>query len=437
MNYFQLLILLPITMLLSSCGEGELFGPKAPPLPGTRLNVLHYDLLKEKTLTKEEITIPPQTELTSWSTSDVGQFTGIPANIKLSNKLTFVKNINTQNNSNDNYSNVSGMPIAISNDVIYSYSNGVLSAYKIAFNKVMWSAKAIKGKAKDDIIGGAIAHTDDVVYLSSGERDFIAFNAHNGKELWRYTAPNVVRYIPTIYNGFIYLSSTDNTLLCLDLDGNLIWRYDAPIYSLITSRIYNPNIIYQDKIINITTAGDLIVLNRHDGTELFQVNLAITSVIGDGSLAKGPIASPILVGDYLYILTGESDLIKIDLANPQILWRQNFPSTISMWIADNVTYLITDSNQLMSVDNKNGQLIWVIDLNKELHKKDNTLFYGPVLAGDQLIMTAFEGDIFFLSAKDGKELSHFKNRNYTNQIPIIADEKAYFIGQNGIISVWK
>ncbi len=433
MNFYsKLLSKLMLLLLLTSCAEGEFFGPKKPPLPGKRLNVLHYDLLKDKTLTKEEIIIPAQKEIGTWEFSDIGQYTGLPSNIKLGKDLVFQYNMNV-----NNFKGTPGSCITIVEDIIYSYLNGTLSAYKISFKKTIWSVNAVVGKEKDDIIGGSITHSGDVIYLATGTRDLVAYNAYNGKELWRYTSPNVVRYMPLVYNGRIYLSSTDNTLSCLDLDGNLIWRYDAPIYSLITSRIYVPNVIYQDKIINFTTAGDLEVLSRHDGASFSEVGLATTSIIGDGSLAKGPIASPVLIGDYLYVLTGESDLIKIDLANPQILWRENFPGATSIWISDNATYLITEDNQLLAVDNNNGKMVWIVDLVKDLHKKDNTEFYGPILAGDQLIITAKEGDIFFLSPKDGHEISHFKNKAPTNQIPIIINEKAYFIGNNGTISVWQ
>ena len=130
-------------------------------------------------------------------------------------------------------------------------------------------------------------------------------------------------------------------------------------------------------------------------------------------------------------------MIKIDLANPQVLWRENYPGARSVWISQNATYLITDDNQLLAVDNINGEMVWITDLSKDLHKTNNTEFFGPVLAGDQLIITSTEGDIFFLSPMDGKEISHFKNHSSTNQMPIIVNEKAYFIGSNGVISVWQ
>ncbi len=282
-----------------------------------------------------------------------------------------------------------------------------------------------------------MTYVNGVIYLSSGSRDLIAFEADTGKELWRFEAHNVVRHIALVNENQIYVNSTDNTLSCLSLDGKLLWRYNGVIYSLITSRFYVPNVVHHDKLITITTAGDLVVLNKYDGQEITQVNLATTSVIGDGSLAKGPIASPELIGNHLYILTGESDFLKIDLENPQILWRQNFPAAKAFWIADNTAYLLSDNNQLLALDNSSGKIIWAIDLPKDPKAKKLVEFYGPVFAGDQLILTSANGEFFTFSPKDGKLITNYKNNFSTNQMPFIVNDKAYFIGTNGNISVWQ
>ena len=73
-------------LTLSSCAD-----KKEPPLPGTRLNVLHYDLLKEEAPVKVNIILPPQAPLFSWMTSDTGQFTGMPTNISLAKNLKRVQ----------------------------------------------------------------------------------------------------------------------------------------------------------------------------------------------------------------------------------------------------------------------------------------------------------------------------------------------------------
>ena len=429
--FIQILL---IISLLSSCADGELFGKKTPPLPGTRVNVLHYDLMKnENPNESKNISIPAQTVLSAWVCSDIGQFTELAENISLGNNLKLVNNFHPKNFNPSSLDSA----ILIVDNILYSYTKSTLAAYDLTKNRNLWSKEAVEGKERNDVLGGSMTYANGVIYLSSGSRDLIAFEADSGKELWRFKAPNVVRHIALINENKIYVNSTDNTLSCLSLDGKLLWRYDGAIYSLITSRFYSPNIVYQDKLITITTAGDLVVLNKHDGQEITQVNLATTSIIGDGSLAKGPIASPELINNHLYILTGENDFIKIDLENPQILWRQNFPSAKAFWVADSTAYLLSDNNQLLAVDNSNGKTIWAIDLPRKQKAKELVQFYGPVLAGDMLILTSYNGEFFTFSPKDGKLISSYKNNFSTNQMPFIVNDKAYFIGTNGSISVWQ
>ena len=423
-SFFNLTIMLAI---LSSC---SLFDKKDPPLPGKRMNVLHYDLLKEENLIKIAISLPKQETVTNWNISDIGQFTGLPTNIKLAKELKL-----TQELSPGSLKNASHMIVS---DILYSYSNSILSAYSISAKKTLWSEQTVTGDERNDIIDGSMAYKDGVIYLASGGRDLIALNAENGIELWRFKSPNVVRHIAFVHHDKqIYITSTDNKLSCLNLDGKLLWRYDAASYSLASSRLYVPSLAYEDKIVTTTTAGDLIILNHRDGEELTEVNLATSAIIGDGSLAKGPIASPVLDQHNLYILTGESDLLKIDLQNPAILWRQHFSGAKSFWIAKELTFLLTDDNQLLALENKNGKMIWIIDLPKNPKEKELIDFYGPILAGDQLLLTAANGEFFLFSPYDGKLIASYKNKFSVNQMPMIVNDKVYFISKQGNIAIWQ
>jgi len=421
-----------ILLIQVSCSEGDLFGPKKQPLPGQRLNVLHYDLMKENIPSRMDINIPTQENITAWNISDIGQYTGLPYNISLSDKL----DTKTQF-SLPNFNKSQGSAILIIEDIIYTYSYNILSAYDSKNKKTLWTKTVVAGNHKSDIISGSMTFHNNIIYLASGTPDLIALDATNGQELWRYTTANVVRYISLVQQDKLYLSGTDNTLSCIDLKGNLLWKYDAPIYSLVSNRIYEPNIVYQDKVVNITTAGDLIVLNKYDGLELTQVNLANSSIIGDGSLEKGPLASPYLDKDFLYILNGEHEFIKIDLANPQIVWSQNFPNSKSFWVADNVTYLITRAdNQLIAINNLDGKVIWIVDLD-EKQKSKSLEYYGPIMAGDKVIVSSREGEIIMYSSKDGSEINRLKSSSSTHQMPMVVNNKLYSIGNSGNITVWQ
>ena len=427
-HIYKILLLILILPIFNSCTEKKL-----PPIPGVRINVLHYDLQKEESKIKAPIHIPTTTNLLEWESSDSNQYNGLPYNISLPEKLSLRRKF-----SPSKFKPSGGdSAIMIANDILYSYAKSTLSAYKLSSNETIWSSVTIHGSEKNDVLSGSMVYNQGKIFLSSGARDFIVFDALTGKELWRYKAHNVVRQIPTIKNGKIYITTIDNTLSCLDMDGAILWRYDAPVYSLTSNRLYAPTIFYEGKVVTSTTAGDLIILNNMDGEELTQVNLATSSIIGDGSLEKGPIMSPLLDGSNLYLLTGESDLIKIDLNTPEILWRQTFPGAKSLWLTQDTTYIITGTNQLLALTNTTGKLVWAIDLPKDPKNKKLQKFHGPIMANNKLIVTANTGEFFTFSPQDGSLISSYQNNFRINQMPIIIDNKMYFVGIKGEISIWQ
>lgn len=418
----SLLIFISV-FLLTSCSE-----KKSPPLPGKRINVLHYDLLKDTSTQKMKIELPMQENIEAWYASDVDQYIGLPSNLSLSENLKPTKNFQTYGKNT---------AVIIVGDVLYIYSKTTLTAYNVLTNKKLWYVPIITGSEKNDVLGGGITYNSGIIYLSSGARDLVALNAETGKEIWRYRAHNVLRSVATVKDNYIYIASIDNIILCITKEGKLLWRYDAPIYTLTNNHIYISNLVYQDKLITVTTAGDLIALNKIGGEELTQVNLATTSIIGDGSLTKGPIASPFLDKENLYVATGEEDLIKINLDLPDITWRQNFPGITSLWIAGKFAFMNLSHNQLVAIETETGKLLWDADLPKEEKKKKKRFFYGPILAGDQLIITANNGEFFVFSPYDGKLKASYKNKFAINRMPIIVNKKLYFIGVNGEVAIWQ
>ena len=425
----RFLLLFLISGLLFSCEHAD------PPLPGKRINVLHYDLLESEAPIKVKINIPAQMNIMNWNLSDIGQYTGLPGNISLATELK-----KTREFSHKNFSSASPLDSAavIVSDILYTYSNTVLSASQISNGKNIWTISPVAKDERSDVLGGSIAYFNDVIYLSSGGRDFIAIDAKDGTEIWRSRLPNVINNIALVDKDQIYVTSTDNTISAFNLKGKLLWRHDAAIYSLVSSRLYIPAVMYDSKIIVITSAGDLIILNRYDGLEVAAVDLSTMSIIGDGTLAKGPIASPYLSDGKLYILTGENELIKINLEGSGIAWRQTIPSAKAFWVVNNTTYVLTENEQLIALEDDQGKMIWISDLSQYYKEGKVPNFYGPILAGNQLIITTSKGEFLLLSPDDGKLLLRNKTSiSAMNRMPIIVNEKLYFIGTNGKIAIWE
>lgn len=418
-----------LSICLFSCVASD------PPLEGKRINVLHYDDLEKTNNSKTQIKIPPQINNTEWKISDIGQYTSLPLNIKLGNSL---KQKNSFSSPGFVGSFDFGGAVIIVNNIFYSYNKTKLSAYDVKNNKFLWSNDPVESNERDDVLDGAMAYDKGIIYLSTGSKDFVAIDAKDGSEKWRAVLPNVASNIALVEDNYVYITSLDNKISCFNAkNGELIWRHNAASYSIINSRLYLPSIIYENAIVTITSAGDLIILDKKDGREIAEVNLSAGTVIGDGTVAKGPIASPLLYNHAIYILTGENELIKVNLINPGIAWRQIIPNAQSFWSGGEAIYVLTSTNMLVSLNDDNGKFIWTQDISSVIPGNEKRELLGPILAADKLLITEGNGGFYFLSPQDGSLISSYKLDTVIDRLPLIVNEKIYFIGYKGKVSVWE
>jgi alcohol dehydrogenase (cytochrome c) len=71
---------------------------------------------------------------------------------------------------------------------------GLFSAVDLATGKIAW-----QNKVKDPMIGGALATGGGLVFTGTKDKQFLAFDARTGKQLWRYDADAGVNAPPVSY----------------------------------------------------------------------------------------------------------------------------------------------------------------------------------------------------------------------------------------------
>jgi glucose dehydrogenase len=71
---------------------------------------------------------------------------------------------------------------------------GLFSAVDMATGKIAW-----QNKVKDPMIGGALATGGGLVFTGTKDKQFLAFDARTGKQLWRYDADAGVNAPPVSY----------------------------------------------------------------------------------------------------------------------------------------------------------------------------------------------------------------------------------------------
>ena len=121
------------------------------------------------------------------------------------------------------------------------------------------------------------------------------------------------------------------------------------------------------------------------------------------SSADLPLPSPVVVGNTIYILDNQSNIIAKDLKNGQELWRESLETKaqgVGLTATKN-SIIVLDENGTVASFNNEGKLQW--------KKEFKTPFRNyPVLANNSLYLLSSGNDLWVLETKTGKEKWHYK-----------------------------
>ncbi len=106
----------------------------------------------------------------------------------------------------------------------------------------------------------------------------------------------------------------------------------------------------------------------------------------------GSIESPWIAGDYLFVLSNESELIAVNRRNGQINWVTGLP-------------------QWEDPEDKDGRIDWT----------------GPILVSDRLILANTLGEAYSVSPYTGRVLGKVDLSDSVSITPIVAQNTLYML----------
>lgn len=196
-----------------------------------------------------------------------------------------------------------------------------------------------------------------------------------GEKQWSYTgiSGGLGIYItpsPLVYDQAVYALFSNGDALALKADsGDLIWRRqlllssDAPVLSELRTPVANPLYVHDlslgiehatDALMVSFYQGDVMVLSREDGRQLFSNDISIKS-------------TPLVYQNSIYFASASGEVEAVDLSNGSILWKQKLSDgellgpvlwNGKLWLADDrgiVMRLSLDGRKESSIE-LNGRI---------------------------------------------------------------------------------
>lgn len=407
------LIQLLLLLFLASCNNKDIknFKNATPIFDNQNLEI-------SANLSELEIKLPQQQNNIAWTGYNQN-------NLKIENfafnpKINKFKNINFGLNSFKK--NILSKPLIFDNKIYLLDTKGNLIAKNLLNGKKIWSKTIFDKENKRDFRGGKIFYSENIIYATSGFNYLAAINAGNGKLLWSKKIGSIPISTPITHKNQLFVITDDNKTYAINKNnGRINWIHNGINKNTAILGSADP-IIYKNYLIISYSSGEIYLLDQKNGTSIWSHNLNINKAINSDFILNDIDATPIIKNDIIYSIGNGGLMSAIEINSGNIIWQKELSSISNFWIADNFIYLINNNNQLIALERLKGNIKWYNDLDK---KEQKTIYYGVIMAGDNLILSNSNNEIILASPLDGQIIKRKKISGNIHHTPIIVNKKLY------------
>ena len=427
-------------MALSACGIFK-GGQKKTPTVGERIPILVSEngVQADKTIADIQVTLPAPAANDSWTQSG-GNSAKSMGQLALGDSPARAWTAAVDGGSDRE--RLGAAPVVAENKLFIVDVTATVHAFAADTGAALWKAEMSPGKEnRGSRFGGGVSYDDGKVYATDGLGDVVALNAADGKEIWRAKPGGPLRGAPTVANGSLYVLSQDNQLFALSqADGKTQWAQSGTLETQGVFGVAAPA-ASQGSIVAGFSSGELSAYRYENGRVLWGDALSRTSITTSVSSLSDIDADPVIDQGRVYAVGQGGRMVALDLSTGQRIWEQNFAGISTPWIAGEWLFVVTDDARLVCLSRANGKARWIAQLqrfkNAKKNKGNQVTWFGPVLAGNRLVLTNSLGGIVFASPSDGSVLSTIAAKESFALPPIVANSTIYTVSQKGRIAAYR
>lgn len=426
--------------VLSSCSWFE--ADKKPPLPGERISVLELQRNLEPAdtnLNAEGFVAPEQ-----WKNEYWPQAGGYPnhamQNLALNPgelKKAWSADIG---DGGDEKLPLTAQPVVFDGKVYTLDAGSNVRAFSLQDGKELWK-NFVRPKTEDEqVIGGGLAYSANMLYVTNGYNEAIALNPQNGGILWRVKLTSPSRAAPTIMDGRVFIMTLDNKVVALDAkDGKELWSYQGLSETAGLVGAASPA-ASSEVVVPAFSSGEIMALRVQNGSVAWSDNLSPAVRVGGLSTLPDIQALPILDKGMVIALSFGGRMAAIDERTGQRVWQRDVSGADTPWVAGNHLFLISSANELIALGRDTGAIRWVKPLASYVKTDEAGTamdWNGPVFAGGRLIVTGPEGMVLEVDPLDGHLLRRLNTGKAIATAPIVAQGTLLLLHNDGTLAAYR
>lgn len=436
----SIVILTVTAVALSGCGIFRGSKPKQRTV-GERVAVLNFEqeVRAEPELKDLAVVLPPAAVNAEWT-----QPGGAPAktlgHLALGENPRQVWRVEIGRGS-DATRRLNATPVVSENRVFTMDVEATVRAFDAASGRALWTTPI--RKAGEDIrvaFGGGVSVQGARVYATTGYGLVVALDSATGKQVWSRQQPTPLRAAPTVAGDRVYVMSQDNQLQALNADtGEPVWEANATVEQ---ASILGPGApaVAQDTVVAGFSSGELFALRVENGRTVWQDQLARTGRTTALAALADIAASPVIDRGRVFAIGHGGRMAALELATGQRVWERGFAGVSTPWVAGEFVFAVTVDGELVAMTRGDGKIRWVQRLQRwrNAEKKRGAIeWFGPVLAGDRLLLTSSDGRMVSVSPYTGELLGQVEIGHAAYLPPVVANTMMFVLTDDGRLTAYK
>lgn len=420
-----------LTLSLGGCG---FFEQEDPRIPGERISVLSLDrqLEPDQRIVDLEVRLPHPTEMASWpvpggTTSHALHHLAIPETIAPAWRTNIGE-------GSDSTMRLLATPIVVDGTVFTMDVESQVSAINAANGEIIWQHGLTVPDDDDEAFGGGLAYENGKLFASTGFAAVVAMDADSGKEIWRTRLSGPMRAAPMAADGRVFVITIDNQTYALNAEtGERLWSHSG--FAEVAGLLGGASPAVADGAIIIPySSGEIFALKVENGRPLWSDNLSSSRRLDALSTLADIRGMPVVDNGLVFAISHSGRMAAIDIRTGTRAWEQSIGGVDMPWVAGEFVYVLTNESQLVCLTRRGGRIRWVRDLPQyeEPNSRDDLIRWsGPVLAGDRLLITGSHGEAWSVSPYTGTVLGRLGLSGGASLPPIVADGTVYFLNEDG------
>lgn len=428
---------LPLTLLfaLGACSFDDFFGEaEDPPLPGQRIAILAIErgLRPDPAIADVAVRLPEPYVNTDWAQPG-GSAAHAMYHLSLSANPRRVWSADVGEGSGD-VAQILAQPLVVGDKVYTMDARSLVSAFSAGSGQRIWRVDLEDDDEDDGFFGGGIAFGDGKIFVSTGFAKIFALNAASGEVMWEHKAPAPMRSAPVYANGRVFTVTFDNQLIAVDADsGERIWNHVGVQESTGLLGSASPAVAGNTVIVPYSS-GEVLAMLAESGRILWSENLSAVRQIDPLADIAQIRGLPVIDRELVLAVSNAGRMLAVDLRQGVRAWQADLGGIEMPWPAGEFIYVLTKDSQLVCLRRRDGRIRWVQPLPRFVDPDDPDepiRWTGPVLAGDRLVVAGSHGEVLSVSPYDGKPLGFFDLGDGAAVAPVVANNSLFLMTHGG------